>query len=236
MIEVGVDHRLVLRRAFVPPPRVHPRYHQRLRDREGEEKGRGPGSHAGNQPLSDAHLHSKPEHSIMRADLELGHDLLVHVKLHERQQLREPRGREFVALQLPIHRLRPTHVHLQQLPRPLDSNVVGDLNGGEEDVRDVALAADVAEHEAHREGRRTVRVRDVAQRTPLRAGPLLAGDSQPLFSLFLDASEVWAHAAADAHPHALPLMKRHQLGHIEDGSSARCREQAHPFLRDGCRL
>ena len=44
------------------------------------------------------HFWEKDVHSIVGANLELGHDLLVDIKLHEGQQLRQPRRRQLVPL------------------------------------------------------------------------------------------------------------------------------------------
>ena len=67
-------------------------------------------------------LHLKPPHSIVSSELEFAQDLLVEIKLEERHKLRHTSCIHFCILLL-LFRLASTHVHLEQLPLPLNANL-----------------------------------------------------------------------------------------------------------------
>ena len=63
-------------------------------------------------------------------------------------------------------------MHLQELAQALHSSFVGEFYGGEEHVRHVLAAADVAQHQPHRKRRRPVRVRYVAEPAGRHLAPI----------------------------------------------------------------
>jgi hypothetical protein len=67
-------------------------------------------------------LHLKAPHSIVSSELEFTQDLLVEIKLEERHKLRHTSCIHLCILLL-LFRLASTHVHLEQLPLPLNANL-----------------------------------------------------------------------------------------------------------------